>query len=38
VVGDLLMLAPPFIIQEEEIKQVYDILEKLIQEAAQENK
>ena len=34
VVGDLLMLAPPFIIQEEEIKRVYDVLEELIREAA----
>ena len=34
VVGDLLMLAPPFIIQEEEIRQVYDVLEELIREAA----
>jgi len=34
VVGDLLMLAPPFIIQEEEIKRVYEVLEELIQEAA----
>jgi adenosylmethionine-8-amino-7-oxononanoate aminotransferase len=34
VVGDLLMLAPPFIIQEEEIRQVYEVLEELIREAA----
>jgi adenosylmethionine-8-amino-7-oxononanoate aminotransferase len=34
VVGDLLMLAPPFIIREEEIKRVFDVLDVLIREAA----
>jgi adenosylmethionine-8-amino-7-oxononanoate aminotransferase len=29
------MLAPPFIIKEEEIKRAYDILEKLFWEAAE---
>jgi 4-aminobutyrate aminotransferase-like enzyme len=33
VVGDLLMLAPPFIIQEKEIREVYGVLEELIREA-----
>ena len=36
VVGDLLMLAPPFIIQEEEIRKIYGVLEELIREAAME--
>ncbi len=36
VVGDLLMLAPPFIIQEKEIREVYGVLEELIAEAAME--
>jgi adenosylmethionine-8-amino-7-oxononanoate aminotransferase len=35
-VGDLLMLAPPFIIQEEEIRKIYGVLEELIREAAME--
>lgn len=35
VVGDLLMLAPPFIIKEEEIQQIYRILEQLIRDAAE---
>jgi 4-aminobutyrate aminotransferase-like enzyme len=34
VVGDLLMLAPPFIVKEEEIEEIYRVLEKLIKEAA----
>ena len=32
VVGDLLMIAPPFIVKEEEIKEISNILEKVIQE------
>lgn len=38
VVGDLLILAPPFTIKEGEIKEIYDILEKLVREAAEEFK
>jgi adenosylmethionine-8-amino-7-oxononanoate aminotransferase len=30
------MIAPPFIIQEEEIRKVYGVLEELIREAAME--
>jgi adenosylmethionine-8-amino-7-oxononanoate aminotransferase len=35
VVGDLLMLAPPFVVKEDEIDQIYSVLEPLIQEAGQ---
>jgi adenosylmethionine-8-amino-7-oxononanoate aminotransferase len=38
VVGDLLRLAPPFISKEEEIKRIYGILEKIIQEVAAEKR
>jgi adenosylmethionine-8-amino-7-oxononanoate aminotransferase len=34
VVGDLLMIAPPFIVQQQEIDEIYRILEDLVREAA----
>jgi adenosylmethionine-8-amino-7-oxononanoate aminotransferase len=36
VVGDLLMMAPPFIIQEGEIDELYRVLSKIIEEAGRE--
>jgi adenosylmethionine-8-amino-7-oxononanoate aminotransferase len=37
VVGDLLMLAPPFIVKKEEVDEIYQVLSKIIEEVEKEN-